>query len=179
MEKWGTTYVPKSVQLEPNVTIKGPVHFGDNVHVGSGTTINGPCYVGSGVFLGDNCLVRQNTSIGENSSIGYGTEIKNSVLFGNSTVGRLAFIGDSVLGYNVQFGSGTLTINYNTLGDDIFFSQKGLEEPVNTELPKLGAFIGDHSTLGTGHTIGPGTNIPADTLIKDRITISTETLQSC
>ncbi|MCP4296097.1 MAG: NTP transferase domain-containing protein [Proteobacteria bacterium] len=178
MEKWNTTQIPKSVRLEPNVTIKGPVLFGENVHIGSGTAINGPCYIGPNVFLGDNCLIRQNASIGENSEIGYGTEVKNSVLFGNSRVGRLSFIGDSVLGYNVQFGSGTLTVNYNTIGDDIYFAEDEENKGrINTHLLKLGAFIGDNSTIGTGHTIGPGTHIMPNTNIADRISISNNSLE--
>ena len=175
MEKWESTIIPKSVTLEPNVTLKGAIYMGDNVHIGSGTTIDGPCYIGSNVFLGDNCLIRQNASIGDNSKIGYGTEVKNSVLFGNSTVGRLSFIGDSVLGYNVLLGSGTLTVNYNTSGGDIHFVENnGENKTINTRLPKLGSFIGDSSSIGTGHTIAPGTCIHHDTNIADRVTISND-----
>lgn len=177
MRSWTTTVIPKSVHIEPNVTIKGPVRFGENVHIGSGTTIVGPCSIGADVYIGDNCLIRANVAIGDNSEIGYGTEIKNSILFGKTIVGRLSFIGDSVLGEHVQFGSGTLTVNYDTLGREIYFHSEG-EEPVKTYQPKLGAFIGDHSIIGTGHTIAPGTKIPSSTRIGDRITISDDTIKS-
>jgi UDP-N-acetylglucosamine diphosphorylase / glucose-1-phosphate thymidylyltransferase / UDP-N-acetylgalactosamine diphosphorylase / glucosamine-1-phosphate N-acetyltransferase / galactosamine-1-phosphate N-acetyltransferase len=175
MKPWNTSVIPDTVSIDPNVNIKGIVHFGENVHICSGTTIVGPCYIGSNVFIGNNSLIRKNSSIGPNCKIGYGTEIKNAVLFGNSTVGRLSFIGDSVLGENVQLGSGSMTVNHDSLGKAIIYQPPG-EESVNSNLPKLGAFIGDNSVIGTGHTIAPGAYIAANTKISDRITISNSTV---
>ncbi|MCP4754018.1 MAG: NTP transferase domain-containing protein [Proteobacteria bacterium] len=175
MKPWSTTVIPDSVRIDPNVNVKGVVHFGENVHISSGTTIVGPCYIGSDVYIGNNSLIRKNSSIGSNCKIGYGTEIKNAVLFGKSNVGRLSFIGDSVLGENVHLGSGTMTANHDSLGREIYFKPPD-EESVNTMLPKLGAFIGDNSIIGTGHTIAPGTLIAANTDISDRITISDSSL---
>jgi len=171
MKPWTTTIIPDSVSIDPNVNIKGIVHLGENVHICSGTTIVGPCYIGSNVFIGNSSLIRKNSSIGSNCKIGYGCEIKNAVLFGNSTVGRLSFIGDSVLGENVNLGSGCMTVNHDSLGEAIQFKPPG-EQSVNTNLPKLGAFIGDNAIIGSGHTIAPGAYIAAGTEISDRITIS-------
>lgn len=171
MKPWTTSIIPDSVSIDPNVNIKGIVHFGENVHICSGTTIVGPCYIGSNVFIGNSALIRKNSSIGSNCKIGYGCEVKNAVLFGNSTVGRLSFIGDSVLGENVHLGSGSMTVNHDSLGQVIQYQPPG-EEAVNTGLPKLGAFVGDNSIIGTGHTIAPGTYIAPGTQISDRITIS-------
>ncbi len=176
MKPWETSIVPSTVHLDANVNIKGIVQFGENVHVSSGTTIVGPCYIGDNVYIGNSALIRKNSSIGPNCKIGYGTEIKNAVLFGNSTVGRLSFIGDSVLGENVQLGSNTVTVNYNTLGDPIFYHSKE-EDPIDTKLAKLGAFIGDESKVGTGHRIAPGTPIEPGKTIPDLISISQTTLE--
>jgi UDP-N-acetylglucosamine diphosphorylase / glucose-1-phosphate thymidylyltransferase / UDP-N-acetylgalactosamine diphosphorylase / glucosamine-1-phosphate N-acetyltransferase / galactosamine-1-phosphate N-acetyltransferase len=170
MQPWGDTVIPDSVSIDPGVNIKGIVRFGENVHVCSGTSIVGPCYIGANVFIGNSSLIRNYASIGPNCKIGYGTEIKNAVLFGNSTVGRLSFIGDSVLGENVQLGSGTMTINHDSLARKIVFSPPD-EDPIDTRLPKLGAFIGDHAVIGAGHTIGPGAYIGPGTAVPDRISI--------
>jgi UDP-N-acetylglucosamine diphosphorylase / glucose-1-phosphate thymidylyltransferase / UDP-N-acetylgalactosamine diphosphorylase / glucosamine-1-phosphate N-acetyltransferase / galactosamine-1-phosphate N-acetyltransferase len=175
MKPWKETVIPESVTIDPDVNIRGIVKFGENVHVSSGTTLVGPCYIGSNVYIGNSSLIRKNSSIGSNCKIGYGTEIKNAVLFGQTTVGRLSFIGDSVLGERVHLGSGTMTINTDSLGGEIYYHSKD-EEPLNTNLPKLGAFIGDNSIIGTGHTIAPGTSIASNTNIADRITISGSTL---
>ncbi|NQU64617.1 MAG: NTP transferase domain-containing protein, partial [SAR324 cluster bacterium] len=44
MMQWDTTLIPGSVSIDPNVSIKGIVHFGENVQVCAGTSIVGPCY---------------------------------------------------------------------------------------------------------------------------------------
>ncbi|MBU2509919.1 NTP transferase domain-containing protein [bacterium] len=175
MNPWNTSIIPETVIIDQNVNIKGVVHFGENVHVSSGTTIVGPCYIGNNVYIGNNALIRKNSSIGPNCKIGYGTEIKNAVLFGNSNVGRLSFIGDSVLGENVQLGSNTVTVNYNTLGEAIFYNPLD-GKAIDTKLEKLGAFIGDNSIVGTGHRIAPGTPLPPGTTIPDWVSISHSTL---
>lgn len=176
MAPWTTSIVPETVRIDSNVNIEGVVHFGNNVHVSSGTTIVGPCYIGDDVYIGNNALIRKNSSIGPGCKIGYGTEIKNAVLFGNSTVGRLSFIGDSVLGENVQLGSNTVTVNYNTTGEAIYYHPFA-GKSVDTKLEKLGAFIGDNSIIGTGHRIAPGTPFLPGTTIPDLVSISHETLR--
>ncbi|MGK0288644.1 MAG: UDP-N-acetylglucosamine diphosphorylase/glucosamine-1-phosphate N-acetyltransferase [bacterium] len=169
MDQWKQSIISGSAKIEANVQINGIVHIGDHVHISSGTTINGPCYIGSNVYIGNNCLIRNHSSIGASSTVGYGTEIKNSVLFGNTRVGRLSFIGDSVLGSGVQLGSGTVTSNYKTTGGTI--SCKTPTGELDTKLTKLGAFIGDNAIVGTGHTIGPGVNINENREIEDKISI--------
>jgi UDP-N-acetylglucosamine diphosphorylase / glucose-1-phosphate thymidylyltransferase / UDP-N-acetylgalactosamine diphosphorylase / glucosamine-1-phosphate N-acetyltransferase / galactosamine-1-phosphate N-acetyltransferase len=173
MSHWQKSIIPASVTIEPNVNIIGPVFISENVHISTGTTIKGPCYIGPNVYIGNSALIRKNAAIGINSKIGFGTEIKNAVLFGNSTVGRLSFIGDSVIGKNVQLGSSTITVNYLTSGKSIYFNSQ-TEGQLNTELSKLGAFIGDQSSVGTGHTIAPGTTLNAKTEIVDLITIQNQ-----
>ena len=139
------------------------------------SVIKGPCYIGPNVYLGNNTLIRKNAAIGPNCKIGYGTEIKNAVLFGDSVIGRLSFIGDSVVGTGVKFGSGTITVNYITSGKTICFESKN-EGCLNTKLPKLGAFIGDNSTIGTSNTIAPGISIAPRTEVPDHLTVSINTL---
>ncbi|OGG95130.1 MAG: hypothetical protein A2527_08135 [Candidatus Lambdaproteobacteria bacterium RIFOXYD2_FULL_50_16] len=169
MKDWDRSIIPDSVVLEKGVNINGPVVFGERVRVCSGVNINGPCYIGADSFIGHSSLIRDFSSIGPGSTIGYGSEVKNAVLFGNSVVGRLSFIGDSVLGAGVHLGSGTMTINNSVSGGSVVFeSPEG--ETLDTELVKLGAFIGDAAVIGTGHNLAPGTWISAGAVIKDHFT---------
>ncbi|MDT8447653.1 MAG: sugar phosphate nucleotidyltransferase [bacterium] len=173
MRRWNETIIPESAVIEPNVTLRGAVHLGEGVHIASGTTIVGPCYVGAGSYIGNSCLIRTFSSIGPQCTIGYGTEVKNAVLFGNSVVGRLSFIGDSVLGEHVHLGSGTMTINHRIEGGNITFKPAD-EAPLDTGLSKLGAFIGDHAVIGTGHNLAPGTWIGSGQILGDQFTFRNE-----
>ena len=94
--------------------------------------------------------------------IGYGVELKNCVLFGNSEVGRLSFVGDSVIGENVDIGSGTMTINENL--DRTSVRVDVLGETVDSGLTKLGAFIGDDVKIGAGNTLAAGTVLTPGTM---------------
>ena len=84
-------------------------------------------------------------------------------MFGKSSVGRLSFIGDSVIGENVAIGSGIMTLNGNMDGSPV--NVKINKKSVNTEMKKIGAFIGDDCKLGSGHTVQAGTVIQPGKLL--------------
>src|SRR5262245_59649717 len=141
MDTWEEAHISRHATVDGNVTFNGPVRVERGAVIKSGAVLAGPCYIGRNCFVGHNVLVRSYSSLGPGSMIGYGVELKNCVLFGNSKVGRLSFIGDSVIGENVDIGSGTMTINENLEQSRILVDVLG--ETVDSGLDKLGAFIGD------------------------------------
>lgn len=163
MKTWQNAQISKTVKMEGNVIIDGAVHIARNVTIASGAIIHGPCYIGPNTYIGNNALIREYTSIGANSIIGFGVELKNCVLFGNSKIGRLSFIGDSVLGENVNIGAGTMTVNEDLNGKTIRMSINGKTE--DSQLKKLGAFIGDDVKIGSNITLSPGLKISSNTKI--------------
>lgn len=165
MDSWQYSVIPASVKIRRSVNIKGVVRMGENCEILSGVTIQGPCYIGDNVFIGNNCLVRSYSSIGKGSTIGFGTEIKSSTLFPNVLLGRLSFIGDSVIGENVQIGNFCTTINYN-------FEKTISVKNINTERTKLGAFIGDNASIGSGHSLETGLIINSGTEIPNNATLT-------
>ncbi|MBI4378374.1 MAG: NTP transferase domain-containing protein [Nitrospinae bacterium] len=146
--------ISKSALLKGDVRIEGPVQIEDNVEIRAGTIIEGPSFIGANSFIGNNVLIRKYTSIGKGCTIGYGVELKNCILFGNSRVGRLSFIGDSVIGSNVDIGSGIMTINGNL--DRSSVKSEVNRKIIDTHLNKLGAFIGDDAVIGSGNTLMAG-----------------------
>jgi len=163
MDSWDEARIHESVKFIGDVKIEGPVQICEDVEIHSGTVIKGPCYIGKKCFIGNNSLIRPYTSIGPFSSVGYGMELKNCVIFNRAKVGRLSFIGDSVLGEATDIGSGTMTINRKLDASQIDMNING--ELIQTGLVKLGAFIGDNAKIGASNTLGAGLIIPADTQI--------------
>jgi NDP-sugar pyrophosphorylase family protein len=167
MGTWHDALVHESVKLR-DARINGPVRIEENVEILSGAVIEGPAFIGRGSYIGNNALIRKNSSIGAGSVVGFGAEIKNSVIFGNTKIGRLSFIGDSVIGENVEIGSGTMTTNYDVNGADIRVRLgKAL---LGTGMKKLGAFAGDGAHLGNGHNIAAGAVIPPGCVVGHNIT---------
>ncbi len=163
MDTWKNATIAKTVNLKGDVKINGPVFIDEDVEIRSGTILEGPCYIGKESFIGNNVLVRKYTSISAESVIGYGVELKNSILFGKANVGRLSFIGDSVLGYNIYFGSGTMTINHTDNRKTVKAKING--KKVDSLCEKLGTFAGDNVTIGTSNSLLAGTIIPAGKMI--------------
>lgn len=156
MDTWKTSSVHKDITVK-DAKIKGPVHIEEGVTIRSGAIIQGPSFIGKGSYIGNNVLIRKYSSLGPNSVVGFGVELKNCVLFGNSRIGRLSFIGDSAIGMNVDVGSGTMTINGKIDKSEIVVKVRG--KKTATGMNCLGSFIGDNTVLGSGHTIEAGSII--------------------
>ena len=151
MDSWEHSQISKTVTLEANVTIQGTVYIEDDVVIKAGAVLEGPCSIGKGCYIGNNSLIRSYTALGDNCSVGYGVELKNCVVQQNSHIGRLSFIGDSVLGENVDIGAGTMTVNRKLDWSTIkVIHQKKARD---TGILKLGAFIGDDVAIGAGNSI--------------------------
>ncbi len=158
LDSWGESSIAKSALMESNVTIQGVVNVKENVVIKAGAVIEGPCSIGRGSYIGNNSLIRSYTSIGSKCSVGYGVELKNCVVLDNSGIGRLSFVGDSVIGENVDIGAGCMTVNRNTNWEKI--KVRNGKANLATNMKKLGAFIGDGVVIGASNTIQPGTVVP-------------------
>ncbi len=143
--------------IESNVTVKGIVSLGKGTVIKSNSYIEGPVVIGENCTIGPNCYLRSNTSIGDNCKIGFEVEIKNSIVMNNTHVPHLAYIGDSILGENINVGAGTITANLRHDKGLIRTSLKG--ELVDTGKEKLGTIIGDNVKLGIRTLIYPGRKI--------------------
>ena len=169
MDSWGESSIAKTAKLEGNVPIQGIVHIEEDVIVKAGAVLEGPCSIGRGSYIGNNSLIRSYTSLGSNCSVGYGVELKNCIVLGHSKIGRLSFIGDSVLGENVDFGAGSMTVNRTVDWEPVTI--RNGKNSFNSGMIKVGAFIGDNVVIGAGNTISPGTVVPPGKIIPARYSV--------
>jgi NDP-sugar pyrophosphorylase family protein len=153
--------IHKSAKISASAHISGLVIIEEGVTIDHNAEIVGPCYIGKNVYIGTNCLIRDNACIGEECNIGFSVEIKNSVIQPRTKVGRLSFVGDSVIGENVLIGSGVTTMN--VLRDKE--SQIATQQIKGREYHKLGSIIGPNSTIGSNSVIKPYVVIDADQVI--------------
>ncbi len=158
MNQWQGSYVHSGAKIAQNVCIDGAVYIDEGAEVSSGTIVHGPAYIGKNCYIGNNCLVRKQSCLSEGVQVGYGVELKNCLVFPQSRIGRLSFVGDSVIGSSVDIGSGVMTVNRLDKVSPVFVDVGHVK--VDTGLKKLGSFIGHYSSVGAGNTIAPGTVIP-------------------
>lgn len=173
LDSWTESSIAKSAVMESNVTIQGVVNIEEDVVIKAGAVLEGPCSIGRGTYIGNNSLVRSYTSIGSKCSVGYGVELKNCVVLDNSGIGRLSFVGDSVIGENVDLGAGCMTVNRTVDWQKV--QVKNGKTSLPSGLVKLGAFVGDGVTIGAGNTIQPGTVVSPGKILPARYSVTNKT----
>ncbi len=120
----GNTKIGENCIIGPNTTLK-------NTTVGDGTSVINSVAdsgeIGSGTNVGPFAYIRPNSKIGDNIKIGDFVEVKNSQIRYGTNVTHLTYIGDADVGENVNFGCGTVVVNYDgkekhrtTIGDGVF-----------------------------------------------------------
>lgn len=152
-----------------NSTINGKVIMEKGAKV-INSFIEGVAYIGENTVIGPNAYLRGFNSIGKNCNIGGSTTLKNSIIFDNVTAKHLAYIGDSVIGNNVNFGSGTQLANFRFDGDYVnVLTERGW---VNSSKKKLGCFVGDNSKFGVLSCTMPGKIIGANCWINSGVVVN-------
>ncbi len=140
--------------VHPSAVIEGVLHLGPGSRILPGVFIEGKVIVGAGCRIGPNCYLRGATAIGDRCHIGQAVEIKNSLLLAATNVGHLSYLGDSILGQQVNFGAGTIVANLRHDGAN-HRSLAGATL-VDTGRRKFGAIVCDHVHTGIHTAIYPG-----------------------
>ena len=154
-------------ELEPKVegevhstaVLEGPVYVAPGAEIGPHSVVEGPAWIGPGVKVGPGAHVRPYTVLSQGSKVGFASEVKSSVLLEGARAPHLNYVGDSVVGEEVNLGAGTITANLRFDGRSVKMSVKGVR--VDTGLKKLGAIIGGNAQTGINVSIMPGVKIGA------------------
>ncbi len=128
--------IGKSVVVEPGALIKGPTIIDDFTEVRQGAYIRG------WAIFGSKCVV------------GHTTEVKHSIFLDNAKAGHFAYVGDSILGNNVNLGAGTKLANLPFIRKTISIPIE--DKKIDTGLRKLGAILGDEVQTGCNSVTNPG-----------------------
>ncbi len=172
-ESLGDT-LKKYIQKHLTSEIRGKIHdgayiIGDNIFIDEGTVVEPGAYIIGPTIIGKNCEIRHgayirgNVLVGNACVIGHATEIKSSIMLNNAKAGHFAYIGDSILGNNVNLGAGTKCANLKVVEGNVHV--KINEKNFDSGLRKLGAIIGDHTEIGCNSVTSPGTLIGKNSII--------------
>lgn len=143
--------------------IQENVFIGRNVKIEDGAKISGKAIVGHNSYLGHASLFRSNILIAENVNIGHAVEVKNSIILSNSAAAHLNYIGDSIIGNNVNVAGGAICANFRL--DKKNVDVKFENERIETNLQKFGCVIGDGSQIGVNSVLNPGTILGKKTTV--------------
>tara|TARA_Y100000748_G_scaffold50048_1_gene38625 strand:+ start:3145 stop:4506 length:1362 start_codon:yes stop_codon:yes gene_type:complete len=177
----GDVRVGRDISIDINVVLEGRVVIEDDViiesncvlrdcHIGAGSHIKAFSHI-DGAELAEDCDVgpyarlRPGTRLQAGAKIGNFVETKKAEIGAGSKVNHLSYIGDALLGPDVNIGAGTITCNYD-----------GVNKHRTTI--EAGAFIGTNTALVAPVTVGAGattaagstitSDVPADSLAVSR-----------
>ncbi len=140
--------IHKTAILEQGIVLKGPVIISENCIVSAHAYLRGPIYLGNAVKIGPGC------------------EIKQSLIFSNSAIAHFNYIGNSIIGRQVNFEAGSICANhYNERQNksiSIYYKQKLIQ--TNTE--KFGSLVGDECKIGANAVLSPGTVLDKSSIVK-------------
>jgi UDP-N-acetylglucosamine diphosphorylase / glucose-1-phosphate thymidylyltransferase / UDP-N-acetylgalactosamine diphosphorylase / glucosamine-1-phosphate N-acetyltransferase / galactosamine-1-phosphate N-acetyltransferase len=152
LENENLIFIDEGTIIEPYSYIKGPCVIGKNCQIRHGAYIRG-CAI-----IGDNCI------------IGHCSEVKNSILLNDVKASHFAYVGDSILGNNVNLGAGVKLANFRLDKNVISFMFES--EKISTGLNKFGAIIGDNSQIGCNTVLNPATFLEKNVVCYANLNIS-------
>lgn len=158
----------KNVTVAKSATIRGDVYLDEGVRVFENAVIVGPAYIGKNTIVATNALVR-GSNVGANCIVGFGTEVARS-FWGHDVWTHTNYVGDSVLGNDVSFGSGTVTGNLRLDERNIMVTIQ--DEKTDSGRNKFGLFTGDHVRCGINTSFMPGIKIGNNSFIGAGITVA-------
>lgn len=147
----GQLNIGRGVLIEAGAFIKGPTLIGDASEIRHGAYLRGQCLVGA------RCVV------------GHASEIKHAIMLDGAKAGHFAYLGDSILGKDVNLGAGTKLANLRFGGGTVPVRSPG--GVIDSGLRKFGAILGDHVQTGCNSVTNPGAVLGRKTLVLPNVTV--------
>ena len=148
----------------------GIVHIDISAKIEPGVHIIGPAYIGPNTTIRHSAYIREFSWICAGALVGHASEIKHSVLLPNSKAPHFNYVGDSVLGPNVNLGAGVKLSNLRNDGGEVHVIISG--ERIGSGLRKFGAIIGEDAQLGCNAVTNPGVVLGARCMVMPNTTVT-------
>ena len=162
--------------IEPNVKITGKTVIGKNCVIGfcsdifdcqiaDNVTIKHSVLIeskiGKETTVGPFCYVRPKCVVGKKVKLGDFVEIKNAKIGDGTKLSHLTYVGDADVGKNINFGCGTVVVNYDGKNKHRTIIEDGAFIGCNTNLVAP-VKVGENAFTAAGSTITE--DVPADNL---------------
>lgn len=155
LEAWTSYRVESAVPEGVYLVNREKIAIGQGVTIEPGAYIEGPCIVGAGSAIRHGAYIRGGAILGVGCSVGHAAEVKHSILLDGAAATHFTYVGDSILGRNVNLGAGVKCANLRLDRMDVTVRHEG--QKVATGLRKMGAIVGDCCQVGCNSVLNPGT----------------------
>ena len=143
--------------LDPaEFAVDGEIAVHRRAIVESGAVLKGPLILGSEVFVAAGAYLRGGCWVAERCTFGPGAELKSSFVFAGTKLAHFNFVGDSILGSDVNLEAGAVVCNYRNERSDKEIRVRVGATLHGTGCDKFGAVIGDGCRIGANAVLAPG-----------------------
>jgi acetyltransferase-like isoleucine patch superfamily enzyme len=136
--------------------------------VEEGAILKGPIYVGPNCFIGAHAYLRGGVYLMGNNSIGPGCELKACIIFPNTNLAHFNFVGNSILGSNINMEAGSIIANH--------FNER-TNKDIFPGVTKFGALVGDGCKIGANAVLSPGTILAKNTVVARQELVNQEPMK--
>lgn len=130
-----------------------------------GAVVKGAAIIGPGCFVASGPYLRGGAWLDEACVIGPGSELKSSFMFHGTKLAHFNFVGESILGADVNLEAGSVIANHRNERTDKEIHVRIGDGLVATGVEKFGALVGDGAKIGANAVIAPGALIAPGTVI--------------
>ena len=173
--------IGRDTVISSNVSLEGATQIGEDCRIHSGSRVS-ECRIAKGVTIMDFCVLTESV-LGEGATIGPfahlrpGTRLHRGAKVGNfvetkrmelgegSKANHLSYLGDAMIGKDVNIGAGTITCNYDGIHKHRTVIEDGVFVGSDTQFVAP-VKIGARSIIGAGSTIT--SDVPPDSLALSR-----------
>jgi UDP-N-acetylglucosamine diphosphorylase / glucose-1-phosphate thymidylyltransferase / UDP-N-acetylgalactosamine diphosphorylase / glucosamine-1-phosphate N-acetyltransferase / galactosamine-1-phosphate N-acetyltransferase len=152
-------------EVHPSAVLEGVVVLEPGARIGPHAYVQGPAWIMAGAQIGHGAMVRGGVLLGPKAKVGHVSEVKRSVLLGGAQAPHFNYVGDSVIGHQVNLGAGVKIANLKVMRSSI------LVAGMATGLRKLGALVGDGVSIGCNAVLAPGTVVGRDSIVYNGATV--------
>ncbi|MEI6143803.1 MAG: DapH/DapD/GlmU-related protein [Mariniphaga sp.] len=154
------------LMLDDNYHIDNNIAIHKTAIIESGAVIKSPAIIGENCFVGANAYFREGVYLDKSVKIGPGCEIKNSIICSGTAVAHFNYIGNSIIGRNVNFEAGSIAANHYNERAFKKISVLYRSQIIQTNVEKFGSLVGDNSKIGANAVLSPGTILEKNSIVK-------------
>ena len=155
-----------TTQLDDSYTVRDGIAIHYTATVEKGVVLKAPVIISENCFIGANAYLRGGVYLGKGSTIGTSCEVKTSIIMQDSAVAHFNFVGDSIIGSNVNFEAGSIVANHYNERKDKQIRVMLHGKVIDTGVKKFGALVGDNCKIGANAVLSPGTILTPGTVVK-------------
>jgi UDP-N-acetylglucosamine diphosphorylase / glucose-1-phosphate thymidylyltransferase / UDP-N-acetylgalactosamine diphosphorylase / glucosamine-1-phosphate N-acetyltransferase / galactosamine-1-phosphate N-acetyltransferase len=136
--------------------IAGDIARHPSARIEDGAVVKGPAVIGPGCLVAAGAYLRGGVWLEEDCVVGPHAEVKATFLFHRARLAHLNFVGDSILGEDVNLEAGAVIANHRNERDDPRIRIGVGRDVIDTGVATFGALVGDGCRIGANAVVAPG-----------------------